>query len=63
MEAIRQIGMQGTDLRQVLLWIINIHFGIFFGGIPSMRQRVLIVEVRSLSPASISDAEGSGILF
>lgn len=54
--------MHGTDLRQVLLRLINIHF-VFFGGIPSTRQRVLVVGVRSISTARISDSSVSGILF
>ena len=54
--------MHGTDLRQVLLRLINIHF-VFFGGIPSTRQRVLVVGVRSISTGRISDSSVSGILF
>lgn len=37
-----------ADLRQVLLTLINIHF-VFLGGSPSTKQRVLVVEVRSIS--------------
>lgn len=62
LEAFWQIGTCGTNLLQVLLMLINIHF-VGGRGFQVLRQRVLFEEGRSISMAKIMVSSVSGVLF
>lgn len=64
LEAFWQIGMHETNLCQVSSYINKYSFCFVGGGVLQvLRQRVLFVEVRSISIAKIAGSSVSGILF